>query len=127
MKVLFAALAAAVPLFSGAATPTEIAGAYAASATAPPSASRGQQFFASTHGSEWSCASCHGTVPTGTGRHARTGKPIEPLAPGANPARLTDPARVEKWLRRNCNDVTGRECSAQEKADVTFWLTTLKP
>lgn len=127
MKVLIAALAACVPLLGGAATPKEIAGTYAAAAGAQPSAERGRQFFQSMHGNEWSCSSCHGQVPTGTGRHARTGKNIEPLAPAANAARLTDPARVEKWLRRNCNDVAGRECSAQEKADVTYWLTTLKP
>jgi mono/diheme cytochrome c family protein len=127
MRFIYAVIAAAVPLWAGAATPSQIAATYAGTAPGAPSAARGQQLFTSTHGREWSCASCHGDVPTGVGRHARTGKPIEPLAPGANPARLTDPARVEKWLRRNCNDVTGRECSAQEKADVVLWLTTLKP
>lgn len=126
MKVLLAALAASAPLLAGAATPQEIAGTYATAAGGSPSAERGRQFFASTHGREWSCASCHGEVPTGTGRHARTGKAIEPLAPAANAARFTDPARVEKWLRRNCNDVAGRECTAQEKADITHWLATVK-
>jgi len=38
-----------------------------------------------------------------------------------------DPAKVEKWFRRNCNDVMGRECTAGEKADVLAWLLTLKP
>lgn len=127
MKTLIAALAAAAPLFGGAATPGQVAGSYAAASPAPASPARGQQFFTTAHGREWSCASCHGEVPVASGRHARTGKAIEPLAPAANAARLTDPARVEKWLRRNCNDVAGRDCSAQEKADVLAWLTTLKP
>ena len=127
MKPVLLALAACVPLGALAATPAEVAQSYAAAAAAPPSADRGQAFFTTSHGREWSCASCHGAVPTTPGRHARTGKTIEPLAPAANPARLTDPARVEKWLRRNCNDVVGRECSALEKADLTLWLTRLKP
>ena len=124
---LLAALAACVPPCSLAATPAEVAQSYAATAAAPPSADRGQAFFTTSHGREWSCASCHGAVPTTPGRHARTGKTIEPLAPAAFPGRFTDPARVEKWFRRNCNDVVGRECSALEKADLTLWLTGLKP
>jgi hypothetical protein len=83
--------------------------------------------FTATHGREWSCASCHGAVPTQAGRHAATGKPIAALAPAFSPERFTDPARVEKWFRRNCSDVVGRECSAAEKADVLAWLNSLKP
>ena len=100
---------------------------YSAAAGQPASAARGQAFFNSRHGREWSCASCHGEPPTGTGKHASTGKAIQPLAPAFNPQRFTDPAKVEKWFRRNCNDVLGRECSAGEKADVLAWLMTLKP
>jgi aspartokinase-like uncharacterized kinase len=44
------------------------------------------------------------------------------LAPAANPERLTSATKVEKWLRRNCNDVMGRECSAAEKADILQFL-----
>jgi len=51
---------------------------------------------------------------------------VQPLAPAANGQRFTDPAKVEKWFRRNCNDVLGRECSAAEKADVLSWLLSLK-
>ncbi|HEX7384701.1 MAG TPA: DUF1924 domain-containing protein, partial [Burkholderiaceae bacterium] len=32
-----------------------------------------------------------------------------------------------KWFRRNCGDVLGRECTADEKADIVAWLATLKP
>ena len=61
------------------------------------------------------------------GRHAVTGKVIGTMAPAVNPERFTDPAKTEKWFRRNCNDVMGRECTAAEKADVLSWLRTLKP
>jgi hypothetical protein len=29
---------------------------------------------------------------------------------------------VEKWFRRNCNDVLGRTCTPSEKADVMAYL-----
>ena len=88
---------------------------------------RGQAFFNARHGREWSCASCHGAVPLQAGRHAGTGKAIEPLAPTAHAPRFTDAAKSEKWFRRNCGDVLGRECSPGEKADLLAWLTSLKP
>jgi hypothetical protein len=94
-------------------------------AGAPGDASRGAAFFARTHGREWSCASCHGERPAQPGRHASTGKAIDPLAPAANPSAFTDAAKVDKWFRRNCRDVLGRECSAGEKADVLAWLATV--
>lgn len=108
-----------------AATPQELAAGYAAQAGAPAAAARGEQFFTAKHGREWSCATCHGTPPTQAGKHASTGKQIGALAPGFNPERFTDPAKVEKWFRRNCKDVAGRECTAGEKADVMAWLMTL--
>jgi hypothetical protein len=100
---------------------------FAASAAAAPQAERGRSFFTTTHGGEWSCASCHGTAPVSAGKHASTGKAIDPLAPAANPRAFTDSARVDKWFRRNCKDVLQRECTAAEKADVIAWLLTLKP
>lgn len=69
-----------------------------------------------------SCVSCHTEHPDRPGRHVMTGKPIRPLAPAANPQRFTDPAKVEKWFRRNCTEVIGRECSAAEKADFLLFL-----
>jgi hypothetical protein len=89
------------------------------------SAERGRAFFDATHGAEWSCSTCHGSDPRARGRHAVTGQPIEPLAPAANPARFTRAAKVEKWFRRNCNDVLGRACSAREKGDLLAWLSSL--
>jgi mono/diheme cytochrome c family protein len=90
------------------------------------SAQRGQAFFTATHGGDWSCASCHTGNPLGGGKHAKTGKPIAPLAPAGNAQRFTDAATVDKWFRRNCNDVLGRACTAQEKGDVLEYLMSLK-
>jgi cytochrome c peroxidase len=110
-----------------AATASEMISAYTQQAGTAADAARGQALFTRTHGREWSCASCHGARPVQAGQHAVTAKPIAALAPAANAQRFTDPAKVEKWFRRNCGDVLGRECSAGEKADVLGWLITLKP
>ncbi len=126
-RAMLAALAAAVPWLAGAATPGEMLAGYSTKAGAPAVPERGREFFTTRHGREWSCSSCHGDVPVQPGRHAGTGKPIGALAAAANAERFTDAAKVEKWFRRNCNDVLGRECSPAEKADVIAWLISLKP
>lgn len=107
-------------------TPAEQLAAYTAQAAAPANAERGQQLFTNKHGKEWSCSSCHTATPTVDGKHASTGKVIGPMAPTFNPQRFTDTAKTEKWFRRNCNDVMGRECTAGEKTDVLAWLMTFK-
>lgn len=87
------------------------------------SAARGQtlhtQSFSGGKPDTPSCTACHGKDPRGAGR-TRTGKTIEPLALSVTPARYADPAKVEKWFKRNCTEVLGRECTAQEKGD---WLS----
>jgi hypothetical protein len=90
------------------------------------SAERGRTFFQQTHGNDWSCASCHTKNPVTSGRHARTRKTIKPLAPAANPERFTSTRKVEKWFRRNCNDVVNRACTAQEKGDVLTYLMSVR-
>ena len=90
------------------------------------SAARGETFFKSKHGGEWTCASCHTDNPAAEGKHAKTGKIIKPLAPSANAERFSDMAKVEKWFKRNCNDVLERVCTAQEKGDVLSYLLTIK-
>lgn len=122
-----AALAVLLAPASQAATPAEQLAGYTAQAGSAASPERGRQFFTSRHGHEWSCASCHGAQPVQTGKHAATGKQIGAMAPAFNPERFTDAAKTEKWFRRNCNDVVGRECTPAEKADVLSWLITLKP
>lgn len=111
---------------SHAATAAELLDSYSHAAGQAPSAARGQAFFTATHGKTWSCSSCHGPTPEQPGRHAVTGKAIAPLAPSAHAPRFTDAAKTEKWFRRNCGDVLGRECSAAEKADVITWLASLQ-
>ena len=44
------------------------------------------------------------------------------MAASANPKRFTDAIEVEKWFKRNCGDVLGRECTAIEKGDVLAYL-----
>lgn len=127
---LLLALAAAPALAAGAQTPSaylqrltmqarEVAGFDGFSPV------RGRQLFNQRFGA-WSCASCHGATPLAAGKHAKTGKPIAPLAPAANAERFTDAAKIEKWFRRNCNDVLGRECTAIEKGDILSWLLSLR-
>ncbi len=128
VPILLLALASVLPATpASAATPADLLAGYTAQAGAPPVPARGQQLFTTRQGRDWSCASCHGPVPAQSGKHAATGKPIAALAPAFNAERFTDPAKAEKWFRRNCNDVVGRECTAAEKADVLGWLLTLKP
>ncbi|HEY3553559.1 MAG TPA: DUF1924 domain-containing protein [Casimicrobiaceae bacterium] len=109
-------------------TPVDLLKGYEASARQDTSSftgfsvERGRAFFQSTHGNEWSCASCHTQNPAASGRHAKTSKAIAPLAPAANPERFTRTAEAETWFKRNCNDVLGRACTAQEKGDVLAYL-----
>lgn len=90
------------------------------------SVQRGAAWFGTRHGTDWSCTTCHTTNPLAPGRHEKTGRSIAPLAPAANPERLTDVAKIEKWFKRNCNDVLGRACTPAEKGDVVAYLTSLK-
>lgn len=87
------------------------------------SAERGKalhmQHFAGGKPDTPACTSCHGKDPRVAGKNL-VGKKIDPMALSAAPSRYTDPAKVEKWFKRNCKEVLGRECSAQEKGD---WLS----
>lgn len=113
-------------------TPASLMAQYAKQAGVPVSAlsaPRGEAMYRTEHpgrnGQAVSCAGCHTANPTQPGR-TRVGKRIEPLAPAANPQRFTDAAKVEKWFRRNCQDVLQRECSAHEKGDFITWLSQIK-
>lgn len=87
------------------------------------SAQRGEAFYAKKFAGGKpdtpACTSCHSNSPREPGR-TLTGKTIEPMAVSMTRDRYTDPAKVEKWFKRNCNEVLGRECTALEKGD---WLT----
>jgi cytochrome c peroxidase len=95
-------------------------------AALPFDAKRGETLFTSEHigkkGAPISCTSCHALNLTQPGKNAHTGKVIDPLAPRANPQRLTSVKEVKKWLRRNFKDVYNREGTAQEKGDVLTYI-----
>lgn len=96
-----------------------------ASAGFTPSAARGQALFQRNWGVSASlprCTTCHGDDLRRPGQHAITGKAIKPMQPAVEAARLSDPAKTEKWFRRNCREVVGRECTPGEKADVVTYL-----
>jgi cytochrome c553 len=78
-----------------------------------------KQVFAGGKADTPACTSCHGSDARGAGRNP-AGKAIDPMALSASPSRYTDPAKVEKWFKRNCNEVLGRECTPLEKGD---WLS----
>ncbi|MDP2762841.1 MAG: DUF1924 domain-containing protein [Sideroxyarcus sp.] len=87
------------------------------------SAARGQTLhtrsFAGGKADTPACTACHGNDSRGSGR-TPTGKAIDAVAISVTPTRYTNPAKVEKWFKRNCIEVLGRECTPQEKGD---WLT----
>ena len=125
---LLMCLALAIPL--GAAANPILDGYRAAAKQENPafkdfSAATGQKFYTTKVGT-LSCASCHTDSPMAAGKHASTNKEILPLAPAANPKRFTDAANVEKWFKRNCNDVLKRTCSTQEKGDFMSYVLSVK-
>lgn len=118
----------------GAATPDALLKHYEAEARqADPafvsfSAERGHKLYqqkGSGSKSDVSCATCHTLDPRQKGR-SRANRDIEPLAPSAHASRFTNPAKVEKWFARNCDDVFARPCKAMEKGDFITWLLTAK-
>jgi len=82
---------------------------------------KGRQLW-NTSVSDRSCTNCHGESPVNPGKHVKTGKAIEPMAPSVNPSRYQNAKKVEKWFLRNCKWTYGRKCSLQEKADILTWL-----
>ncbi len=125
MLAMVSTMAGAVDL------PASLMTLYAQEAGVPVSAlsaTRGATLYRTEHpgrnGQAVSCAGCHTANPKQAGR-SRVGKRIEPMATVANPERFTDAAKVEKWFRRNCQDVLQRECSAQEKGDFIAWLSQI--
>jgi hypothetical protein len=128
-RFLFALFTFILPALAAAGARDDILARYAAEARqsnlgfAGFSAERGQAFhersFAGGKAETAACTACHGPDPRRPGR-TPAGKAIDPVAVSAAPARYTDPAKVEKWFKRNCSEVLGRPCTALEKGD---WLT----
>jgi len=121
-------LALLITLPALAETPQEILGLYQQQAGSS-SAARGEKLFLAkrTHsnGESAGCSSCHTDNPKAIGK-TRANKLIEPIAPVANKERFTDPAKVEKWFKRNCKDVLERACTDQEKADFIAFMISVK-
>lgn len=91
------------------------------------SPARGKIFFLAGHGGgnpdAPSCSSCHTKDPAKPGQ-TRAGQPIAPMAVSVTPDRFTDLAKVEKWFRRNCDTVLGRECTPVEKGDFIAFMSS---
>ncbi|MEJ2181638.1 MAG: DUF1924 domain-containing protein [Gammaproteobacteria bacterium] len=81
-----------------------------------------QKYQDNKAGKARSCATCHTDNLRKIGKHVRTSKAIEPLAPSINSERLNDAKKIEKWFKRNCKWTIGRECSPQEKSDFLIYI-----
>jgi mono/diheme cytochrome c family protein len=90
------------------------------------SVAAGQKLYTTVGPNQLSCSSCHTDSPKNEGKHAKTNKVIEPMAPSVNPKRFSDLAQVEKWFKRNCNDALGRVCTTQEKGDFITYMLSVK-
>ena len=92
------------------------------------SAARGKAFFLARHttgnANTPSCSTCHTTDPRNEGQ-TTVGKAIAPMAVSRTPKRFTDLAKVEKWFRRNCDTVMGRQCTPQEKGDYITFMSSM--
>ena len=129
-SILIAALIVSVPVgFARAesAAVNSLLQDYAAQGAASADAARGKAMWNKTFKRdgefpERSCSSCHTQDLTRTGKHVKTNKDIKPMTPSANPKRLTDAKKIEKWFKRNCKWTLGRECTAREKADFLAYI-----
>jgi cytochrome c peroxidase len=133
--ILLAAFgAASLPVQADVESAQKLANKYAAFAknidpAYKPSADAGRAFFSRkllVHGKEISCSSCHTDNPAAEGKDVKTGKPIKPLAPSANPKRFNDLEKVETNFEKHCLDVLGKDCKAAEKADYITYLLSIK-
>lgn len=121
----------AVPALAADPARDAIVAAYAAQAKqqdagfAGFSAARGEALYRSRHTVNpeiASCSTCHTDDPTKPGRHAKTGRVIEPVAVSANPKRFIEADKVEERFMRDCKSIFGRVCTATEKGDYLTFL-----
>lgn len=124
------ALLLAIPLYAQADAVSELEAEYRAQGGTNFSAAAGEalwnkEFIDAKKGDTRSCTTCHTADLKQPGKHAQTGKAIEPMAPTVNPKRLTEVKQIKKWFVRNCKWTLGRECTAQEKGDFLAYLKNL--
>ncbi len=133
--LLIALGVASLPAMADVASAQKLADKYAAfgkniDPAYKPSADAGKAFFNRkllVRGKEVSCSSCHTENPAANGKHIATGKAIKPLAPSANAQRFSNLDKVETNFTKHCQDILGKDCTAQEKADyITYLLTVTK-
>lgn len=122
LMILFCASAAA-----GADVVDERLAAYKAQGAGGFSAAAGEALWNKSAkdartGKSRNCSTCHTANLRDAGKHAETGKLIEPMKPAVNAKRLTDVKQVEKWFLRNCKWTYGRECTPQEKGDFLLFI-----
>ena len=125
-----AALLVAIPFYAQADPVSELEAEYQAQGAGDFSAAAGEALWNRTFvdakkGDKRSCTTCHTTDLKQSGKHARTGKVIEPMAPSVNPKRFTEVKKIKKWFVRNCKWTLGRECTAQETGDVLAFVKNL--
>ena len=108
----------------------EMMASYQAAGAGPFDPSRGQAMWRQQHtdgktGQQRACATCHTQDLTQVGKHKKTGKRIDPLAPSANTKRLTEVKKIKKWFKRNCRWTLGRECTPQEQGDFLTYIKSM--
>jgi len=125
-RLTFVVLSACLAQGMAAGAPIDdLLGEYSAAGAGPFTEAAGARLWIQQHpGSKGSraCTSCHNEDPRKPGRHAVTGKLIEPMAPSVNAGRLSERVKIEKWLLRNCKWTLGRECTLQEQGDLLTFL-----
>ena len=124
------ALLLVMPFYAQADAVSELEAEYQAQGAGPFSATAGEALWNKTFidaktSEKRNCTTCHTTDQAKQGKHATTGKAIEPMAPSVNSQRLTEVKKVKKWFVRNCKWTLGRECTAQEKGDFLAYLKNL--
>jgi Domain of unknown function (DUF1924) len=115
------------PLIASASVVDEQRDVYRANGAGPFSAQKGEQLWQqdvvnARDGRARSCTTCHSADLRSTGKHAKTGKAIEPISPAVNSERLASAKKIRKWFKRNCKWTWGRECTAQEKGDLLSFI-----
>lgn len=79
------------------------------------------QMFNQKANTQISCVTCHKDLKS-EGNNIFTNKTITPLSPSVNKDRFIDLKETKKWLKRNFNDVYGKEGTAMQKGDVLYYI-----
>jgi len=112
VAAFFALIAAFSPANAGPKQDAVIAKLATEAGVSSFSAQNGEAFCQGTHKGGKpetpSCTTCHTKNPRNMGK-TRVGKPIEPMAVSANPARFINPEKLAKWFQRNCKTVLSCE------------------